>query len=35
MNVVDKLSSQSAQGISIIDRLNDMIDGDSPETKSI
>ena len=35
MNVVDKLSSQSAQGISIIDRLNDMIDGDSPETKSM
>ena len=35
MNVVDKLSSQSAQGISISDKLNDMIDGDSPETKSM
>ncbi len=35
MNVVDKLSSQSAQGTSILDKLNDLIDGDSPETKSM
>ena len=35
MNVVDKLSSQPAEDISILDKLNDMIDGESPETKSM
>ena len=35
MNVVDKLSSQSNQNLSIIDEINDMIDGESPETKSM
>ena len=35
MNVVDKLSSHPAQDISILDKLNDMIDGESPETKSM
>jgi sigma-54 specific flagellar transcriptional regulator A len=35
MNVVDKLSSKSSQERSIIDKLNDMIDGESAETKSM
>ena len=35
MNVVDKLSSKSSQERSIIDKLNDMIDGESTETKSM
>jgi sigma-54 specific flagellar transcriptional regulator A len=35
MNVVDKLSSQPAEDISILDKLNDMIDGQSPETKAM
>ncbi len=35
MNVVDKLSSQSKQNISTIDTINDMIDGESPDTKSM
>ena len=35
MNVVDKLSSQPAEDISILEKLNDMIDGESPETKSM
>ena len=35
MNVVDKLSSHSNKNISIMDKINDMIDGESPETKSM
>ena len=35
MNVVEKLSSKSSQEKSIIDKLNDMIDGESAETKSM
>ena len=35
MNVVDKLSSKSSQEKSILDKLNDMIDGESAETKSM
>ena len=35
MNVVDKLSNKSSQEKSIIDKLNDMIDGESAETKSM
>ena len=35
MNVVDKLSSHSDKNISIMDKINDMIDGESPETKSM
>ena len=35
MNVVDKLSSKSSQDKSILDKLNDMIDGESAETKSM
>ena len=35
MNVVDKLNNQSEQNISILDKLNEMIDGDSPDTKSM
>ena len=35
MNVVDKLTNQSEQDKSILDKLNKMIDGESPETKSM
>ena len=35
MNVVDKLSNKSSQEKSIMDKLNDMIDGESTETKSM
>ena len=35
MNVVDKLSSESKQQQLILNKLNDMIDGDSPETKAM
>ena len=35
MNVVDKLTNSSEQNKSIIDTLNEMIDGESPETKSM
>ena len=35
MNVVDKLSSHSDKNISIMDKINNMIDGESPETKSM
>ena len=35
MNVVDKLTSPSEQNKSILDKLNKMIDGESPETKSM
>ena len=35
MNVVDKFSNVSSQEKSIIDKLNDMIDGESAETKSM
>ena len=35
MNIVDKLTSQSEQNKSILDILNKMIDGESPETKSM
>ncbi len=35
MNVVDKLSNKSSKEKSIIDKLNDMIDGESAETKSM
>ena len=35
MNVVDKLSSIPGQNRSALDILNDMIDGESPETKSM
>ena len=35
MNVVDKLSNQSSQNKSAIDKVNEMIDGESLETKSM
>ena len=35
MNIVNKLSSESAKDRFILDKLNDMIDGESPETKSM
>jgi sigma-54 specific flagellar transcriptional regulator A len=35
MNVVDKLTSPSEQNKSTLDKLNKMIDGDSPDTKSM
>ena len=35
MNVVDKLTNSSEQSKSSIDTLNEMIDGESPETKSM
>ena len=35
MNVVDKLTSPSEQNKSTLDKLNEMIDGESPETKSM
>ena len=35
MNVVDKLTSPSDQNKSTLDKLNKMIDGESPETKSM
>ena len=35
MNVVDTLPTHSDQEISIMDKINDMIDGESPETKSM
>ncbi len=35
MNVVDKLTNESKQNKSILDKLNEMIDGESPETKSL
>ena len=35
MNVVDKLTTPSEQNKSILDRLNELINGESPETKSI
>ena len=35
MNVVDKLTNKSEQDKSILDKLNKMIDGESPETKSM
>ena len=35
MNVVDKLTNKSEQYKSILDKLNKMIDGESPETKSM
>ena len=35
MNVVDKLTSPSEQNKSILDKLNKMIDGESPDTKSM
>ena len=35
MNVVDKLTSPSEQNKSTLDKLNKMIDGESPETKSM
>ncbi len=35
MNVVDKLTNPTEQNKSILDNLNRMIDGDSPETKSM
>ena len=35
MNVVDKLTSKSEQNKSILDKLNKLIDGESPETKSM
>ena len=35
MNVVDKLTNSSEQNKSIIGTLNEMIDGESPETKSM
>ncbi len=35
MNVVDKLPTHSDQEISIMDKINNMIDGESPETKSM
>ena len=35
MNVVDKLTNQSEKNKSILDKLNKMIDGESPETKSM
>ena len=35
MNIVDNISNQSVQNKSILDKLNEMIDGESPETKSM
>ena len=35
MNVVDKLNNQSSQNKSAIDKVNEMIDGESLETKSM
>ena len=35
MNVVDKLTSPSEQNKSTLDKINKMIDGESPETKSM
>ena len=35
MNVVDKLTNTSEQNKSTLDKLNKMIDGESPETKSM
>ena len=35
MNVVDKSTSPSEQNQSRLDKLNKMIDGESPETKSM
>ena len=35
MNVVDKLTSPFDQNKSTLDNLNKMIDGESPETKSM
>ena len=35
MNVVDKLTKTSVQNKSTLDKLNEMIDGESPETKSM
>ncbi len=35
MNVVDKLTSPSEQSKSILEKLNKLIDGESPETKSM
>tara|TARA_A100001015_G_scaffold313413_1_gene420596 strand:- start:2427 stop:3569 length:1143 start_codon:yes stop_codon:yes gene_type:complete len=35
MNIVNKLSSEPAKDRFILDKLNDMIDGESPETKSM
>ena len=35
MNVVDKLTSPSEQNKSTLDKLSKMIDGESPETKSM
>ena len=35
MNVVDKSTSPSEQNQSTLDKLNKMIDGESPETKSM
>ncbi len=35
MNVVDKLTTPSKQNKSILDKLNELIDGESPETKSM
>ena len=35
MNVVDKLTTPSEQNKSILDKLNELINGESPETKSM
>ena len=35
MNVIDKTEDQSNKDTSILNKINDMIDGDSPETKSM
>ena len=35
MNVVDKLTSPSEQNKSTLDKINKMIDGESPDTKSM
>ena len=35
MNVVDKQMDQKNNNTSVLDILNEMIDGDSPETKSM
>ena len=35
MNIVNKLSSKPSRDMSILDKLNDMIDGQSPETQSM
>ena len=35
MNVVDKLTKQPKQNKSALDKLNEMINGESPETKSM